>query len=150
MSVAQSAPVAGLSFEEIELGMQASLETKVAEGDIQSFAAITGDHNPVHVDEAYAAGTPFKRRISHGMLTASYISAVFGMRLPGPGAIYVTQTLNFRRPVWINDQITTTVTVAELFPQKRRVLFECVCKNAEGKVVLQGEAMLMVPERNAV
>ena len=87
-----------------------------------------------------------KQRISHGMLTASYISAVFGMRLPGPGAIYVTQTLNFRRPVWIDDRITTTVTVAELLPLKRRVRFECVCTNAEGKVVLEGEAMMMVPE----
>lgn len=149
MNVAQTGAVSGLSFEEIELGMHASLETTVAEGDIQFFADITGDRNPVHLDEAYAANTPFKGRISHGMLTASYISAVFGMRLPGPGAIYVTQTLNFRRPVWINDRITTTVTVAELFPRKRRVLFECVCKNAEGKVVLQGEAMLMVPERSA-
>ena len=147
--VAQLEAVAGLSFEDIELGMHASLENTVAESDIQSFAEITGDHNPVHLDEVYAANTTFKGRISHGMLTAGYISAVFGMCLPGPGAIYVTQTLNFRRPVWIDDRITTTVKVAELFPQKRRVLFECVCTNAEGKVVLQGEAVLMVPERAA-
>lgn len=143
----QLEPVAGLAFEEIELGMCASLENTVTESDIHSFANITGDHNPVHLDATYAAKTPFKGRISHGMLTASYISAVFGMRLPGPGAIYVTQTLNFRRPVWIDDRITTTVTVAELLPQKRRVRFECVCTNAEGKVVLEGEAMMMVPER---
>ena len=145
----QLEPVAGLSFEEIELGMSASLENTVTEPDILSFANITGDHNPVHLDASYAATTPFKGRISHGMLTASYISAVFGMRLPGPGAIYVTQTLNFRRPVWIDDRITTTVSVVELFPQKRRVRFECVCTNADGKVVLEGEAMMMVPERAA-
>lgn len=139
-------PVRGLAFEEIELGMTDRLENVVTERDIVAFADITGDRNPVHLDPAYAATTPFKQCISHGMLTASYISAVFGMRLPGPGAIYVTQTLNFRRPVWIGDRITTTVTVAELLPQKRRVRFECVCTNAEGKVVLEGEAMMMVPE----
>ena len=140
-------PVAGLTYDEIELGMSASLENTVTEGDIQAFADISGDHNPVHLDANYAAETAFKRRISHGMLTASYISAVFGMRLPGPGAIYVTQTLNFRRPVWIDDRITTTVTVVELLPQKRRVRFECVCINTDGKVVLEGEAMMMVPDR---
>ena len=146
---AQLEPVAGLTYDEIELGMCASLENTVTEGDIQAFAEITGDHNPVHLDPAYAATTAFKGRISHGMLTASYISAVFGMRLPGPGAIYVTQTLNFRRPVWINDRITTTVTVVEMLPQKKRVRFECVCTNTEGKVVLEGEAIMMVPDRTA-
>lgn len=140
-------PADGLTFEEISLGMSASLDTTVSERDILSFADITGDRNPVHLDDEYARSTPFKNRISHGMLTASYISAVFGMRLPGPGAIYVTQTLNFRRPVWIGDRITTFVTAAELYPQKRRVRFECVCTNGDGKVVLEGEAMLMVPER---
>ena len=136
-----------MAFEDIELGMQASHETVVSDQDIQSFANVTGDRNPVHLDADYAATTPFQARISHGMLTASYISAVFGMHLPGPGAIYVTQTLNFRRPVWIDDRITTTVTVAELLPHKRRVRFECVCTNADGKVVLEGEAMMMVPSR---
>ncbi|MBU2534371.1 MAG: MaoC family dehydratase [Alphaproteobacteria bacterium] len=114
---------------------------------MQAFAAVSGDHNPVHLDADYAKQTPFKSRISHGMLTASYISAVFGMRLPGPGAIYVTQTLNFKRPVWIDDRITTTVTVVEKFPHNRRIRFECVCANAQNKTVLEGEAMLMVPER---
>ena len=146
--VASFEPITGLTYGEIELGMSASLENTVTETDIVAFAQITGDHNPVHLDAAYAAGTPFKGRISHGMLTASYISAVFGMRLPGPGAIYVTQTLNFRRPVWIDDRITTTVTVVELLPQKQRVRFECVCTNTEGKVVLEGEAMMMVPDRS--
>jgi len=143
---AQLEPVTGMSFEEIELGMSASLDTVVTERDIISFANITGDRNPVHLDAGYAATTSFKGRISHGMLTASYISAVFGMRLPGPGAIYVAQTLNFRRPVWIDDRITAMVTVAEKFPAKRRVRFECVCTNSNGKVVLEGEAMMMVPE----
>ena len=138
----------GLSFEEVELGMQASVENVVAEADVLAFADITGDRNPVHIDEDYASRTPFKGRISHGMLTASYISAAFGMHLPGPGAIYVAQTLNFRRPVRIGDHIRTTVTVVELFPAKRRVRFECACTNGEGKNVLEGEAMLMIPERD--
>ena len=94
----------GLTFEEIQLGMTASRENTVTDSDIQSFATISGDENPVHLDDVYAATTPFKKRISHGMLTASYISALFGTSLPGPGAIYVTQTLNFRRPVWIDGR----------------------------------------------
>lgn len=146
-AVPSAASTVGMAFEEIQLGMRAELTSTVADQDIQSFAEVTGDRNPVHLDAEYAATTPFKTRISHGMLTASYISAVFGMRLPGPGAIYVAQTLNFRRPVRIGDTITTTVTVAELLPAKRRVRFECVCTNGDGKVVLEGEAMMMVPER---
>ncbi len=138
----------GYTFEEIQLGMNASVENTVSDADIRSFADVSGDCNPVHLDAEFARGTPFGDRISHGMLTASYISAVFGMHLPGPGAIYVTQTLNFKRPVWIGDVIRTTVTVAEMFPVKRRVRFECVCRNGEDKVVLEGEAMLMIPGRD--
>lgn len=140
---------AGFFYEDLEIGMEASLETIVTEGDIVAFAGISGDRNPVHLDGAYAAGTPFRQRISHGMLTASYISAVFGMKLPGPGAIYVSQTLNFRRPVFIDDRITTICRLVELWPAKRRVRFDCSCANADGKAVLEGEAILMVPARPA-
>ena len=138
----------GYTFEEIQLGMNASVENTVSDADIRSFADVSGDYNPVHLDAEFARETPFGDRISHGMLTASYISAVFGMHLPGPGAIYVTQTLNFKRPVWIGDVIRTRVTVAEMFPAKRRVRFECVCRNGEDKVVLEGEAMMMIPGRD--
>ncbi len=134
-------------FEELQLGMTASVTREVAEADIASFATVSGDHNPVHVDAAYAATTMFGERISHGMLTASYISAVFGMQLPGPGAIYVSQTLNFRRPVRIGDAIETIVEVNDLWPQKRRARFDCRCVNSEGKTVLEGEAILLVPSR---
>lgn len=136
------------AFEDIEVDMAASLSRKVRKDDIMSFAEITGDFNPMHVDEAYAAKTPFKGCISHGMLTASYISAVFGMRLPGPGAIYISQTLNFHRPVHIGDTVTTTVRVAEMLPAHNRVMFDCVCHNEAGKAVLEGEAVLMVPSRS--
>lgn len=135
-------------FEDIEVGMEATLLKTVTDKDIVAFAEVTGDKNPVHLDADYAAKTPFKVRIAHGMLTAGYISAVFGMELPGPGAIYVSQTLNFKAPVRIGDKVLAKVRVAELFPAKKRVRFECVC-SIEGKPVLEGEAMLMVPGRPA-
>jgi 3-hydroxybutyryl-CoA dehydratase len=135
-------------FEDLELGMEASFAKTVSEADILSFAEVTGDKNPVHLDAEYAARTPFKTTIAHGMLTAGYISAVFGMEMPGPGAIYVSQTLNFRAPVHKGDRVVAKVRVMELYPAKRRARFECVC-TVDGKVVLEGEAVLMVPERVA-
>jgi 3-hydroxybutyryl-CoA dehydratase len=135
-------------FEDLELGMEASFQRTVSESDIVGFANVTGDKNPVHLDAAYAARSMFKERIAHGMLTASYISAVFGMEMPGPGVIYVSQTLNFRAPVKIGDTVTAKVKVVELFPAKRRARFETQCLVA-GKPVLEGEAMLLVPARPA-
>ena len=126
------------AFEDLEVGMEASFAKTVSEADIVAFAEVTGDKNPVHLDAAYAAKTIFKEPIAHGMLTAGYISAVFGMELPGPGAIYVSQTLNFRGPV--------KVRVVELYPAKRRARFESTC-SVGGKPVLEGEAVLMVPAR---
>jgi 3-hydroxybutyryl-CoA dehydratase len=133
-------------FEDLQIGMEASVQRTVSDADILAFAEMTGDKNPVHLDDAFAAKTPFKGRIAHGMLTASYISTVFGMEMPGPGVIYVSQTLNFRAPVRPGDQVIAKVRVVELFPEKRRVRFDCVCLVA-GKPVLEGEAMLMVPAR---
>jgi 3-hydroxybutyryl-CoA dehydratase len=136
-------------FEDLELGMEASFAKTVTERDIVAFAEVTGDKNPVHLDAAYAAGTMFKEPIAHGMLTASYISAVFGMEMPGPGVIYVSQTLNFRGPVKIGNRVVAKVRVVELYPAKRRARFECIC-SVEGKPVLEGEAVLLVPSRDAV
>ena len=133
-------------FEDLQLGMEASFSKTVTENDILAFADITGDRNPVHLDEDYASKTMFKGRIAHGMLTAGYISAVFGMELPGPGAIYVSQTLNFRAPVRIGDHAIAKVKVIELIAAKRRARFDCSCLVAD-KVVLEGEAILMVPKR---
>ena len=133
-------------FEDLQLGMEADVQKTVTEADIIGFAEISGDKNPVHLDAGYAAKTMFKERIAHGMLTASYISAVFGMKMPGPGAIYISQTLNFKAPVKIGDAVTARVKVVELFEQKRRARFECQCV-VNGKVVLEGEAVLMVPAR---
>jgi 3-hydroxybutyryl-CoA dehydratase len=133
-------------FEDLEIGMEASFARTVSEADIRAFAEVTGDRNPVHIDPDFAAKTLFKTPIAHGMMTASYISAVFGTELPGPGAIYVSQTLNFRGPVRAGDRVVAKVRVMELYPPKRRARFECVCTVA-GKPVLEGEAVLMVPSR---
>ena len=139
----------GYVFEDLSVGMEASYERAVTEADIVGFAEITGDKNPVHLDAAYAAKTLFKERIAHGMLSAGYISAVFGTRLPGPGAIYVSQSLNFRGPVKIGDTVTAHVRVRELIEGKRRAVFDCRC-SVGGKSVLEGEAVLMVPARPKV
>lgn len=129
-------------IEDLELGMEASHEKTVSEGDINSFADVSGDYNPVHMDEAYAAGTFFKSRIAHGMLTASLISAVLGTRLPGPGCIYVAQSLRFKAPVRPGDTVRATATVREVFPARNRVILDTVCTVGD-RVVLEGEATMM-------
>lgn len=135
-------------FEDLELGMEATFVRTIEEADIVAFAEVSGDKNPVHMDPEYAATTIFKERIAHGLLTASYISTVFGMVMPGPGAIYVSQTLNFKAPVRIGDKVTAKVVVVDLVPAKKRARFDCSC-TVNGKVVLDGEAMMMVPSRPA-
>ncbi|MCB1505775.1 MAG: MaoC family dehydratase [Hyphomicrobiaceae bacterium] len=135
-------------IEDLSVGMEASMSKTVGDADIVAFAELSGDRNPVHLDAEYAAKTMFKERIAHGMLSAAYISAVFGMQMPGPGAIYMSQTLQFKAPVKIGDTVVTTVKVTEVIPEKKRAKFECVCA-VNGKPVLTGEAMLMVPSRGA-
>lgn len=120
----------------------------VSEADIVAYAELSGDYNPVHLDAEYAAHTVFQERIAHGILSAGYISALFGMKLPGPGSIYISQTLNFKGPVKIHDRVETTVRLIELLPEKKRAKFDCVCM-VNGKPVLTGEAVLMVPSRPA-
>jgi 3-hydroxybutyryl-CoA dehydratase len=120
----------------------------VSEADIVAYAALSGDYNPIHLDPEYAAKTPFKARIAHGILSAGYISAVFGMQLPGPGSVYISQTLIFKAPVKIDDVVVTTVKLIELVPEKKRAKFETVC-SVGGKPVLTGEAVLMIPARPA-
>ena len=137
-----------VSFEDLSIGQEASISNTVTADVINAFASVSGDRNPVHIDADYAAATMFKERIAHGMLSAAYISAVFGMALPGPGAIYISQTLNFKAPVKIGDTVVATVKVSELVPEKKRAKFECVC-TVEGKPVVVGEALLMVPARPA-
>ncbi len=137
---------AGIFFEDISLGQSAELTRVVSDADIRGFAAVSGDDNPVHLDAEYASTTQFKERIAHGILTASYISALIGTKLPGPGAIYVSQTLSFRRPVKLNDEVHAKVEVKALDPEKARVTFACTC-SVGGKTVLEGEAVAMAPRR---
>ena len=138
----------GAYLEDLEVGQAAELRRTVAAADLDAFAAVTGDTNPVHLDEAYAAATPFKGRIAHGMLSAGYISAVLGTQLPGPGAIYVSQTLSFRRPVRIGDEVTAQVKITAIDPARGRVTFATACAVA-GKTVVEGEAVVVVPKRPA-
>ncbi len=133
-----------LCFEDLTVGMSETLTKTVDSSDVVGFAAVTGDRNPIHLSEHFAAKTPFGTRIAHGLYTASLISAVLGTRLPGPGAIYISQTLNFRAPVKIGDTVEVVVSVAELMPEKHRARLTCACSVA-GEVVLDGEAWVKVP-----
>ncbi|MBX9684693.1 MAG: MaoC family dehydratase [Hyphomicrobium sp.] len=135
-------------FEDLQVGQEASMSRVVSEADIVAYAALSGDYNPVHLNQDYAASTQFKERIAHGILSAGYISALFGMKLPGPGAIYISQTLNFKGPVKIDDRVETLVRLIELIAEKRRAKFDCLC-TVNGKPVLTGEAVLLVPGRPA-
>jgi 3-hydroxybutyryl-CoA dehydratase len=138
--------VQGLYFDELSVGQTAETSHVVGVADIEAFAAVSGDLNPVHMDEAFAKTTPFGGRIAHGMLTAAYISAVLGNQLPGPGAIYLSQTLRFRRPVKIGDPVTARVTVKTLDAGKGHATLETVAL-VNGKTVIDGEALIMVPRR---
>jgi 3-hydroxybutyryl-CoA dehydratase len=141
-------PLRTLFFEDLSLGMTERLKKTVAASDVVGFAQLTGDRNPIHLSEHFAAKTTFRTRIAHGLYTASLISAVLGTRLPGPGAVYISQTLNFRAPVKIGDTVVVTVTVAELVPEKCRARLSCQCE-VGGEVVLDGEAWVKVPSEKA-
>lgn len=133
-----------IPLEEIEIGVCVSYSQTITDADIKAFAGISGDRNPVHLDENYAQNSKFKKRIAHGMMTASYFSALFGTKIPGEGCVYTYQSLNFKRPVYINDTVEATVTVTEVDVEKRRVKFKTVCK-VDNKIVTDGEAELYVP-----
>ena len=133
-------------LEDLAIGQSAERRRVVTAADLDAFAAVTGDDKPVHLDEAYAATTPFGGRIAHGMLGAGYISAVLGTQLPGPGAIYVSQTLFFRRPVRIGDEVTARATVSAIDERRGRVTLATVCE-VGGKPVVEGEAVVIAPKR---
>ena len=132
-------------IEDLESGMVRSLTKEVTDLDIELFAQVSTDRNPVHLDDAYAMDTIFGGRIAHGMLSAGFISTVIGCQLPGPGTIYVSQTLNFMAPVAIGDTITATAEVTEILTEKKRVRLKTICTNQEGKEVLVGEALVSPP-----
>lgn len=136
----------GHVIEDLAVGQSASFTKTVTEADIVKFADVSGDNNPVHLDEAFAQTTMFKGRIAHGMLSAGFISTVIGTRLPGSGTIYMSQTLRFRAPVRIGDTVTATCTITEIIPEKRRAVLSTICKVGD-TVVIEGEALVMVPSR---
>ena len=138
--------MSGFFFEDLSVGQTASLGKTITEADILMFAAVSMDTNPVHLNAEAAAGSVFKERIAHGMLSAGLISAVLGTQLPGPGTIYMGQSLRFRAPVKIGDTVTATAEVTALDPEKKRVTLKTVCTVA-GKVVIDGEATVLAPSR---
>ena len=139
----------GYFFEDLAVGMEASYARKITSDDILAFAEVSGDTNPVHLDDAYAAGTMFKKRIAHGLLTASLFSTVLGTKLPGPGCVYLSQSLKFRAPVHIGDEVVATAKITSLDAEKGRAVLATQAA-VNGKSVLDGEAVLMVPRRERV
>ena len=133
----------GLKINELTVGQKASFTKTISETDVYLFAGISGDINPAHLNENYAKDTFFKGRIAHGMLSASLISAVIGVQLPGPGSIYSSQTLNFLAPVRFGDTITATAEIKEIFTEKNRVTLKTYCTNQDGTVVTIGEALVL-------
>jgi len=132
----------GYDYEDLEPGMSASFAKTITEADIMLFAAASGDNNAIHINEEFARSTQFDGRIAHGMLTASVISAAIAGRLPGPGTVYLGQNVRFKAPVKPGDTVRATVTVREMFPERRRVSLTTVC-TVNGKVVIEGDAMVM-------
>jgi len=135
-------------YDEIEVGATASFEKTISEADVYSFAGVTGDFNPAHVNQRWAEASKFGTRVVHGMLTGSLFSTVFGTQLPGPGSIYISQTLTFTAPVLLGDTVMATVRLAEKL-EKGRLRFECRATKADGTVVVEGEAILLPPRRPA-
>lgn len=138
----------GYFIEDLSVGQSEKFTKTVTEKEIELFAEVSGDDNPVHLDAEYAAGTMFGERIAHGMLSAGFISAVIGTRLPGPGAIYMSQQMRFKAPVKIGDVVTAQCTITDINEARRRVTLETVCL-VDGKPVIEGEALVMVPSRNS-
>ena len=134
--------------EDLKPGMSESFSKTVSERDVQLFGEVSGDMNPVHFDEAYARKTIFRGRIAHGVLSLAFLSTVLGMKMPGPGTIFLSQATRFKAPVRIGDTVTAICTVREVFPARRRVIFDCICK-VKDAVVVEGEATVMMPSRKA-
>jgi 3-hydroxybutyryl-CoA dehydratase len=136
----------GYFFEELTTGMTSVFSKTITEADLLMFAGVSGDTNPIHLDEEFASRTMFESRIAHGMLTASLVSTVLGTRLPGPGSVYVSQSIKFLAPVRIGDTVVARASVGELLAERRRVRMTTVCTVGDKKV-LDGEAVLMVPKK---
>ncbi|MDO8421901.1 MAG: MaoC family dehydratase [Parvibaculum sp.] len=138
----------GYCIEDLSLGMESTFTKVISDADITAFAGVSGDTNPVHLNDVYASKTMFGGRIAHGMLSASLISAVIGTQLPGPGAIYMSQSLRFRAPVKPGDEVSAHVVISALDEKRRRVTLTCTAHVGD-TLVIDGEAMVMVPSKEA-
>ena len=138
-----------IPLEEIKEGMEVSYSQMITDADVKSFAETSGDKNPIHLNDEYAYKSMYKKRIAHGMMSASYFSALFGTKIPGEGCIYVAQSLQFKRPVYLGDTITATIKVTSIDLVKRRVFFSTICK-VQNKIVIGGDAEIFVPEAKVI
>ncbi|NIZ41113.1 MaoC family dehydratase [Entomospira entomophila] len=132
-----------MKFSELEVGMKASLSRTITEADIFAYAGVSMDFNPAHIDEESAKNGIFKKRIAHGMLSAGFISAILGTKLPGEGSIYMGQELKFTAPVYIGDTVTATCEIIELVPEKNRVILSTICTKQDGTEVITGKATVL-------
>jgi len=133
------------TYDELSVGDSAERKHLITDKELQLFAVVSGDRNPLHLDEEFAAHTPFKGRIAHGMLSGALISAALAMDIPGPGTVYLGQDLSFKRPVRLGDELTITLTVKEKKERKNIVVLECLITNQDGKAVVTGDATVMAP-----
>lgn len=137
--------ISNVTFDEIAIGDTATYTRLITNQEVEAFAAISGDHNPLHLDPDYAATTPFGECIAHGMLTGALISAAIAMQLPGPGSVYLNQSLQFRAPVLLGDTLTVTLEVTEKHGKRPWVTLSCTVENQDGKAVAKGEAQVAAP-----
>lgn len=133
-----------IPIEDIKVGMRVSYSQTITDADIKAYAGLSGDHNPVHVNEEYASESRYGRRLAHGLMSAGFFSALFGMRLPGPGCVYVSQNIQFKRPVYINDTVTATAEVTDVCIKRKRVFFSTNCY-VKNKIVISGDAEIYIP-----
>ncbi len=133
------------TIKDIKVGDTDSFTKTVTEADVYNFAGVSGDFNPAHINEEYAKNTMFKGRIAHGVLSVSFISTVIGTLLPGPGSIYLSQEVKFRKPVYFHDTITATVKVTEIIEEKERIVLDTVCTNQKGEEVITGSVLVYLP-----
>ncbi len=133
-----------IPIEKIQIGMRVSYSQTITDADIKAYAGLSGDHNPVHVNQEYAEESRYGRRLAHGLMSVGFFSALFGMRLPGPGCVYVSQNIQFKRPVYIDDTVTATAEVTDVCLKKKRVFFSTNCY-VKNKIVISGDAEIYIP-----
>ena len=136
--------LSSIPIEKIKIGMKVSYSQTITDADIKAYAGISGDHNPVHVSQEYAEESRYGKRLAHGLMSVGFFSALFGMRLPGPGCVYVSQTMKFKRPVYIDDTVTAIAEVTDINIERKRVFFSTNCY-VKNKLVISGEAEIYIP-----